>query len=82
MKIYELTPQDGRKSFYGKAKVKQLDDGTEILQSYETDVMKRTPDGRLYRLYTNWTATTGRHIIAFCGLNKAAWQKIPTEVTT
>lgn len=79
MKEYELIPTDGARSFYGKARVKIYEDGTEILQSYKTDVMKKAPDGTLTRLYTTWTATTGRHIKAFCGMNKSQWSKIPTE---
>lgn len=72
MRIYELQPTDGRKSFYGKARVVIDDDGTETLISYTTPVMRRDPDGTLHRLWWGWSATTGRHIKAFCGLNKAA----------
>ena len=73
----ELHPVDGRKSFYGKAWVKEYDDGTQVLRSYETDVMKRNPDGTLVRLWWDWSATTGRHIFAFCGLNKKGVDKLP-----
>lgn len=72
MKMYELTPTNGRKSFYGKAVVKVADDGTETLYSYGTPIIKRTPAGELVKLWDDWTATTGTHINAFCGLNKAA----------
>lgn len=75
-KVYQLNPVDCRKSFYGKALVKVYDDGTEVLQSYDTDVMKRTPDGTLVRLWWDWSATTGRHIYAFCGLRKADLDKM------
>lgn len=50
MKTYELIPMGSQKSFYGKAIVKIYDDGTRVLQSYETDVLKRTPSGALVRL--------------------------------
>lgn len=79
MRIYELQPTDGRKSFYGKAKVVIDDDGTETLISYTTPVMRRDPDGTLHRLWWDWSATTGRHIKAFCGLNKAALDKMKEE---
>ena len=72
----ELHPVDGRKSFYGKAWVKEYADGTQVLRSYETDVMRRNPDGTLVRLWWNWSATTGRHIFAFCGLRKADLDKM------
>ena len=36
MRKYELTPTDGRKSFYGKAVVIVEDNGTETLYSYNT----------------------------------------------
>lgn len=76
MKIYDLIPTDGRKSFYGKAKVFIGDDGTETLYSYNTPIIKRTPTGELVKLWDDWTATTGRHINAFCGLNKAAYMAL------
>lgn len=76
MKIYELIPNDGRKSFYGKAVVKVADDGSETLYSYNTAIIKRTAAGELVKLWDGWSATTGRHINAFCGLNKAAYMAL------
>lgn len=78
MEIYELTPMDGRKSFYGKCKVIAEDDGTKTLYSYDTPIIRRAPDGRMTRLWSGWSATTGRHIRAFCGLCKAEYEKLPT----
>lgn len=77
MSIYELTPNDSRKSFYGKARVVVDDNGTETLYSYTTAVVRRTPGGSLERLWSGWSATTGRHIAAFCGINKKEWDKMP-----
>ena len=70
--VYELVPINGRKSFYGKAKVKVLGDGSEILQSYDTDIIERTSNGRLYLLCdeSKLSMTTCTHIKSFCGLNK------------
>lgn len=76
MKMYELIPNDGRKSFYGKAVVMIGDDGTETLYSYNTAIIKRTAAGELVKLWDGWSATTGRHINAFCGLNKAAYMAL------
>lgn len=76
MKIYELTPTDNRKSFYGKAKVVIDNDGSETLYSYDTPIIKRTAAGELVKLWNGWTATTGRHITAFCGLNKAGYMAL------
>lgn len=46
MRKYELTPVDGRKSFYGKAVVIVEDNGTEtLLQSYDTTVCKIDKSG-------------------------------------
>ena len=78
MKTYELTPHDGRKSFYGKARVK-VDNGAETLFSYNTPVIRRNADGTLSRLWDGWSATTGRHVAAFCGLNKKEWDALPVE---
>lgn len=68
MNKYQLVPNDGHKSFYGKAIVKVCD-GCEFLESYGTLIMSRR-DGVLLRHWDGWSATTGRHIKAFCGLNK------------
>lgn len=76
MKKYELTPTNGRKSFYGKAVVIVEEDGTETLYSYNTPIIKRTAAGELVKLWDGWTATTGNHIITFCGLNKAAYMAL------
>ena len=76
MSKYELKPTDGRKSFYGKAVVMVENNGTETLYSYNTPIIKRLVSGELVKLWDGWTATTGRHIKAFCGLNKAAYMNL------
>lgn len=76
MKKYELIPVDGRKSFYGKAIVIVNDDGEETLYSYGTPIIKRTAAGQFVKLWNDWTATTSRHIKAFCGLNKAGFMTL------
>ena len=76
MKKYELIPNDGRKSFYGKAVIVLEDDGSETLYSYDTPIIKKTADGKLVKMWDGWSATTGRHINAFCGLNKAAYMAL------
>ena len=76
MRKYELIPTDGRKSFYGKAVVIVEDNDTETLYSYGTPIIKRLVSGELVKLWSGWSATTGRHIQAFCGLNKAAYMNL------
>lgn len=76
MREYELCPINNRKSFYGKAKVVIDDDNTETLFSYDTPIIKRDEDGNLTRLYNGWSATTGRHIKAFCGLTKKEFLEV------
>lgn len=75
--IYILEPKDSRKSFYGKAKVKIYSDNTKVLQSYNTDVAKIDANGNVIRLWSGWSATTGRHIASFCGLNKKEYLNLP-----
>lgn len=75
-KRYELTPTDSRKSFYGKCYVEVAEDGTETLYSYHTPIIKRLIDGTLKRLWFGWSATTGRHIAAFCGMNKKQFEAL------
>ena len=76
---YELIPIDGRKSFYGKAIIDLQDDGTATLYSYGTKIISKNRDGLLTRYYNGYTATTGRHIKAFCGLNKTEFLKLIIE---
>ena len=75
-KMYELSPKDGRKSFYGKAKVMIEDDGSETLYSYDTPIIRRKPNGDLDPLWDGYSATTGRHIASFAGLNKKQYMDL------
>ena len=79
MKVYELQPIGSVKSFYRKAFVVVDDDGSETLQSYQTKVIRKDADGTLHRLWSGWSATTGRHIYAFCGIRKKEWDKMEIE---
>ncbi|MBO7712307.1 MAG: hypothetical protein J6S85_01990 [Methanobrevibacter sp.] len=75
--FYELHPTDGRKSFYGKALVLPDDKGGETLYSYNTPIIHRDINGKLTRLYFGeWTLTTGRHVLAFCGLDKKEFETL------
>lgn len=72
---YEPSPRD-RKSFYGKAIVERFTDGF-ILKSYNTEVLAyKKSTGEYYRLWQDWSATTGRHIASVSGLNKAEFCKL------
>ena len=77
-----LTPIDSHKSFYGKAYVLVDDSGNETLYSYGTPVMRREPNGKHVRLWDDYSATTMRHIISFCGfsISKRDWLKMKVEV--
>lgn len=76
MRTYELAPIDGRKSFYGKAKVIIFDNDDELLTSYDTKIMMKTKDGKFIKYFDGWTQTTGRHIKAFCGMNKKEFEQL------
>lgn len=76
MRTYDLIPTDGRKSFYGKAVVVE-NGGTRTLWSYGTAIVREKKDGSLVRMWSGWSATTGRHIKAFCGLNKTEFMQLP-----
>ena len=90
MKKVYLDPVDGRKSFYCKASMEMMEDGTRVLISYTTAVAKITPYGRLVRLCDHdqecSSQTTMRHLAAFCvsnGLPKISlkeWDAMPREV--
>ena len=60
MKIFELVPRyDPRKSFYGKARVIDHENGTIELQSYDT-IVSRCVNGKVEEL-GKWSQTTTRH---------------------
>ena len=75
VKLYELSPVDSRKSFYGKAIV-CIDRKGKTLYSYNTPVIRWRLNGKLERLWSGWSLTTGRHVTAFCGINKKEWDKM------
>lgn len=76
---YEITPSDSRKSFYKKARVREYASGARVLFSYGTPVIADI-DGEYIDLWGGWSATTGRHIASFCGINKAGWRALPLGV--
>lgn len=82
MKIYEISPINGRKSFYGKAHVIDHEDGIIELQSYNTIVCK-IDNGVFKRLWSGYNVTTMNHINAFVNLfgidggGKAWWCSLP-----
>ena len=70
MKTYELTPVNGRKSFYGKCQVREVDHLTSwckisVLKSYDTDVAKYNHDTNTMEVYWWYSNTTASHINAF-----------------
>ena len=77
--IRELSPKDGRKSFHGKAHVLRDERGMETLYSYNTPILKDI--GGVYRrlFFGNLSATTARHVKAFCGMDRAQFLKLGKE---
>lgn len=60
MNFYELQARfDSRKSFYGKAQVIELEDGTKQLKSYDT-IVSECKDGKVTH-FGKYSATTTRH---------------------
>ena len=82
MKFYELTPMgnDKAKSYYGKARVIETDNGETVLMSYDTEVCKITKSGEFVRLWDGYSATTMHHVNSFlllfdiAGGGKAWWE--------
>jgi len=61
---FDLAPRyDGRKSFYGKARVEQTDDGRLVLYSYNTKVAEIVNGVPI--VYDTYSPTTLRHIKEF-----------------
>ena len=67
MKMFELKPTNGRKSFYGKATVIEYDNGDIELKSYDT-IVARISDGKFKRLWNGYSATTMNHVNSFVNL--------------
>jgi hypothetical protein len=80
--VRELEPNNGRKSFYGKALVETKSNGSEVLYSYNTPIIERTAKGELIPLVAVqdvdkvMSNTTCTHLKSFCGLNKADYRKL------
>ena len=81
MKTFELNPVNGRKSFYGKCRVEQINNVSTLL-SYETEVaeyyhktneMKITKDKNLL---TNTTLTHIRAFLNFYGFDPMTKKQI------
>lgn len=77
--VYELTPNNGRKSFYGKAKC-VTNEGIRCLLSYETIVGYEDEKG-MHRCSDVATVTTMNHVRAFTASNisKKEWLNLPLE---
>ena len=61
---FELSPLNGRKSFYGKAIVIEKDNGDIELKSYDT-IVARIRNGIFERLWDGYSATTMNHVNSF-----------------
>ena len=87
MKIYDLPVMgyDRVKSFYGKAKVIEKDNGEKVLLSYNTEVCKISRNGEFVRLWGGYSVTTMRHVnsfLSFFGISgggKAWWNNQAVE---
>lgn len=81
MRRFELIPCNGRKSFYGKAFVDEMENGEVVLMSYNTPVAKIDKNRRFVRLWDGYSVTTMHHVNAFLdvynipGGGKAWWDK-------
>lgn len=83
MTSFELRPADGRKSFYGKAKV-FYHANAYFLMSYDTVVAMYYPGSGLFiRKWNGYSVTTMRHVNAFvkflggASVNKSWWINLP-----
>lgn len=82
--IYEIQPHNGRKSFYGKARVEELN-SVKTLISYQTKVCRIDENGHFIKLWNGYSVTTMNHINAFRIMNgletmgKKEWEGMATE---
>lgn len=64
MKTFQLVPANGRKSFYGKARVIETDKEIQLL-SYDTIVAQIDKESREFTINGKYSNTTSSHIKAF-----------------
>lgn len=64
VKMFDLPCMDSRKSFYGKAKVIEIN-GNKYLMSYNTVVCGISKTGKFKRFWNGYSSTTQRHINSF-----------------
>lgn len=82
IKFLELRPNTSQKSFNGKAMV-ELSYGRVILYSYNTQIARINRKGEFEKLWPGYSATTMKHIKAFCALydvpcgGKSWWLELP-----
>ena len=89
-KIFDLPvcSSDRAKSFYGKAKIIETENGEKVLQSYNTFVCRITAAGQFVRMWGGYSATTMRHVNSFLsfydmsGGGKSWWNMQPVETPT
>lgn len=79
MKKYGLLNDSGKPFVCGAPFVEVGGNGTETLFSYCTAICERDSAGNIRRIWNGWTQTTGKHIKAFCGLNKAQFMELPEK---
>ena len=81
--FYDIPCLTGRKSFYGKAKERVIDNGYE-LKSYETIVCKLV-NRKLVRLWNGYSPTTMNHVNGFLvyhgmeKIKKADWMAMEVK---
>jgi len=76
MKTYGLLNDKGEQFRCGAPVVIIDDNETEHLISYNTEILQKDKNGTTKRVWTGWSQTTGKHIKAYCGLNKAGYEAL------
>lgn len=78
--IIDLKPNNGCSSFWGKAKILTLNNGDEILLSYNTPILLKNSKTNTYARLCGekaLTKTTMLHVNSFSELNKKEVLKLP-----
>lgn len=81
MRRYELTPNGTQKVSMEKPLLKLTTPGMKRFTAITPPIIKRLVNGSLVRLWGGWSNTTGKHIKAFCGLNKAGFMGLEHKPT-
>lgn len=79
VKWLPLEPVDKESRHFDKAKIMVIDNGDQVLYSFNKPIIRKTANGELVKLFDGFAFITGNHIKAFCGLGISEFMRMPVK---